>query len=647
MPIRVPHRAACRCEWPARAIRTAVRRDDPAGRSWRTGRSAHDRQPGRQRHFSGGSSCSPSTASRRTRIAATSLAIAALAAPAAQARPALDPPAGRQARERAAALRARRHARPRTAASTGARPASARPPARASCSSGGSFAAHLSRPGAPGPLRLGGRVARGAGARDHRGVPAGELIGRERELASLTAMLGDPEAAPGHGHRPGRSGQDAPGAGGVRGGRARPAGRRRARRPRSARGRAAGGRGDRGRRRRRVVARASALEAAAAALRDGRALLVLDNFEHVEPAAADLGAAARRVPGGDGARHEPPRPRALGRAHAAAGAAEHARRGRRRRAGQRRRRALRRARPGAGPELRAHARGRRVAWRRSAGAWTACRWRSSSPPPAWRVLAPAGHARALGRGGRARHRRARATCRRASGRCAARSTGATTCSSADEQALLRRLAAFPGGFDVQAVEAAQRGDGGVLAPLELDPISTLAALVDRSLLYREAGSAAEPRFSMLVTVRSYLRERLAEAGEETAADLWMAHGVRRGGASAPTASSAPASRATSSTGSTASSTTSELRSTCWWRASRRARWTSEPICFASGAHVTSARGATGSSERCGPAAPTCRRPCAPERSSRPRGWRTSRATTVLGAAWRTSAWRRRSRPTTR
>ena len=92
----------------------------------------------------------------------------------------------------------------------------------------------------------------------------------------------------------------------------------------------------------------------------------------------------------------------------------------------------------------------------------------------------------------------------------------------DEQALLRRLAAFPDGFDVQAVEAAQRGDGGVLAPLGLDPIATLGALVDRSLLHREAGSAAEPRFSMLATVRAYLRERLAEDGEEAAAELWMA-----------------------------------------------------------------------------------------------------------------------------
>ena len=92
----------------------------------------------------------------------------------------------------------------------------------------------------------------------------------------------------------------------------------------------------------------------------------------------------------------------------------------------------------------------------------------------------------------------------------------------DEQALLRRLAAFPDGFDVQAVEAAQGGDRGVLAPLELDPLATLASLVDRSLLHREAGSAAEPRFSMLATVRRYLRDRLAECGEAAAADLWMA-----------------------------------------------------------------------------------------------------------------------------
>jgi predicted ATPase/DNA-binding CsgD family transcriptional regulator len=92
----------------------------------------------------------------------------------------------------------------------------------------------------------------------------------------------------------------------------------------------------------------------------------------------------------------------------------------------------------------------------------------------------------------------------------------------DEQALLRRLATFPDGFDVSAVEAAQEGDGGRLAPLDLDPIATLAALLDRSLLYRDASVPSEPRFFMLTIVRRYLRERLAVCGEEEAAELWMA-----------------------------------------------------------------------------------------------------------------------------
>ena len=216
----------------------------------------------------------------------------------------------------------------------------------------------------------------------------------------------------------------------------------------------------------------------------------------------------------------------------------------------------------------------------------------------------------------------------------------------DEQALLRRLAAFPDGFDVQAVEAAQRGDGGVLAPLELDPLATLASLVDRSLLHREAGSAAEPRFSMLATVRTYLRGRLAEAGEEAAADVWMAM-VCAAAAHRRAGCSAPAARARSSIGSTASSTTSARRSRSCWRRRPGAPWTSAPISIASGARATSARGATGSTERCGPPAATCRLRCALERCSPPRGWRISRATTTPGAARRTSVSPRRSRPTTR
>src|SRR4051794_19019027 len=54
-----------------------------------------------------------------------------------------------------------------------------------------------------------------------------------------------------------------------------------------------------------------------------------------------------------------------------------------------------------------------------------------------------------------------------------------------ERALLRRLAAFPGGFGLVAVEAACAGGGGLLQALELQPIPALGRLVDRSLVERE------------------------------------------------------------------------------------------------------------------------------------------------------------------
>jgi non-specific serine/threonine protein kinase len=92
----------------------------------------------------------------------------------------------------------------------------------------------------------------------------------------------------------------------------------------------------------------------------------------------------------------------------------------------------------------------------------------------------------------------------------------------DEQALLRRLAAFSGGFGLAAVEAACAGDGASLPPLDLRPIGALAGLVDRSLVEREGGSTSEPRYRQLVTVRGYLREQLAARDELVAADRLMA-----------------------------------------------------------------------------------------------------------------------------
>jgi predicted ATPase/DNA-binding SARP family transcriptional activator len=71
-----------------------------------------------------------------------------------------------------------------------------------------------------------------------------------------------------------------------------------------------------------------------------------------------------------------------------------------------------------------------------------------------------------------------------------------------EQKLLAELAAFAGGFTLEAVEAVCEDGGDVLEPL--------ASLVDKSLLRR--GEGEEPRFRMLHTVREYALERLERSG---------------------------------------------------------------------------------------------------------------------------------------
>jgi predicted ATPase/DNA-binding CsgD family transcriptional regulator len=81
--------------------------------------------------------------------------------------------------------------------------------------------------------------------------------------------------------------------------------------------------------------------------------------------------------------------------------------------------------------------------------------------------------------------------------------------SPHEQALFRRLAVFVGGFTLEAAEAIASD----IAPDLLDAVFSLA---DKSLLRREAGSVGEPRYLMLETVREFGLERLAESGEESA-----------------------------------------------------------------------------------------------------------------------------------
>ena len=81
--------------------------------------------------------------------------------------------------------------------------------------------------------------------------------------------------------------------------------------------------------------------------------------------------------------------------------------------------------------------------------------------------------------------------------------------TADEQALLRGLAVFAGGWTLEAAEnVAAQGDGVA------DVLDGLAALADKSLI-RALPYAAEdePRFDMLETIRDYALEQLRTTGE--------------------------------------------------------------------------------------------------------------------------------------
>ena len=91
--------------------------------------------------------------------------------------------------------------------------------------------------------------------------------------------------------------------------------------------------------------------------------------------------------------------------------------------------------------------------------------------------------------------------------------------SEEERALFRRLAVFPGGatggFPLEAAEAVG-ADGAGDPVAEVDVLDLLTGLVDKSLVLAEA-RGAEERYRLLETLRQYAEERLLQAGEAAAA----------------------------------------------------------------------------------------------------------------------------------
>ncbi len=79
-----------------------------------------------------------------------------------------------------------------------------------------------------------------------------------------------------------------------------------------------------------------------------------------------------------------------------------------------------------------------------------------------------------------------------------------------EQALFARLAVFVGGCTLEAVEAVCKADDDLVS----DPLDTIQALVNNSLVRQEVRGNAEPRLHMLETIREYALEQLVARAEE-------------------------------------------------------------------------------------------------------------------------------------
>lgn len=85
-----------------------------------------------------------------------------------------------------------------------------------------------------------------------------------------------------------------------------------------------------------------------------------------------------------------------------------------------------------------------------------------------------------------------------------------------ERQLFRRLAVFVGGATLDGIAAvcAPLHPTGTAEGVNSDIVWVLGSLIDQSLVLREEGSGVEVRFGMLETIREYAAELLLESGEQ-------------------------------------------------------------------------------------------------------------------------------------
>ena len=86
--------------------------------------------------------------------------------------------------------------------------------------------------------------------------------------------------------------------------------------------------------------------------------------------------------------------------------------------------------------------------------------------------------------------------------------------SAEERMLFIRLGVFLGGFTVEAAESVGSDPANLGMVGDLDVLSGIESLSDKSLVRRDGGTVKEPRFRMLETIRDHASGMAREGGTE-------------------------------------------------------------------------------------------------------------------------------------